>query len=105
MPSVIITAAPLTLEELLEVARGTRVELSPDAWAVIGASRAVVDAALASGRPVYGVNTGVGHLKDVRLHDEEVRRRQQELVVTHASGIGPVPFENSVSATRPAHTR
>jgi histidine ammonia-lyase len=89
MPSVTITAAPLTLEELLEVARGTQVELSRDARAVIGASRAVVDAALASGRPVYGLNTGVGHLKDVRLPDEEVRRLQQELVATHAGGIGP----------------
>jgi hypothetical protein len=50
MPAVTITAAPLTIEELLEVARGARVELGPDARALIGASRAVVDAALASGR-------------------------------------------------------
>src|SRR5204863_3274864 len=77
MPTVTITTAPLTLDELLEIARGARVELGPDARTLIGASRAVVDAALASGRPVYGLNTGIGHLKDVRLPDEEVRRLQQ----------------------------
>ncbi len=89
MPAVTITAAPLTIEELLDIARGAPVELGADARTRIGASRAVVDAALASGRPVYGLNTGVGHLKDVRLPDEEVRRLQQTLVTTHAGGLGP----------------
>ncbi len=89
MPAVTITEAPLTIEELLEVAHGAPVELGPDARALIGASRAVVDAALASGRPVYGLNTGVGHMKDVRLPEEGVRRLQQVLVMTHAGGLGP----------------
>jgi histidine ammonia-lyase len=49
----------------------------------------VVDSALASGEPIYGLNTGVGHRKDVRVSDEELRRLQQMLVTTHAGGIGP----------------
>jgi histidine ammonia-lyase len=89
MPAVTISEAPLTVEELVEVARGAPVELGPEARALILASRAVVDAALASGRPVYGLNTGVGHMKDVRLPDEELRRVQQVLVMTHAAGVGP----------------
>ena len=89
MPTVTISEAPLTVEELVEVARGAPVELGPEARALILASRAVVDAALASGRPVYGLNTGVGHMKDVRLPDEELRRVQQVLVMTHAAGVGP----------------
>ncbi len=98
MPAVTITQAPLTIEELLEVAHGALVELGPDARTLIGASRAVVDAALASGRPVYGLNTGVGHMKDVRLPEGEVRRLQQVLVITHA-GVHPVvPAISSVAA-------
>ncbi len=89
MPAVTITAMPLAIEELLQVARGARVELDADAWALIGASRAVVDAALASGRPVYGLTTGVGHTKDVRLPDQALRRLQQLLVTSHAGGLGP----------------
>jgi histidine ammonia-lyase len=95
MPAVTISQAPLSIEELLEVAHGAPVELGPDARALIGASRAVVDAALASGRPVYGLNTGVGHMKDVRLPEEEVRRLQQMLIMTHAGGVGP-PLETEL---------
>jgi histidine ammonia-lyase len=89
---VTVTEAPLTVEELLEVARGAQVELGADAKALIAASRAIVDTALASGRPVYGLNTGVGHMKDERVPDEELRRMQQTLVVTHSGGVGP-PLE------------
>jgi histidine ammonia-lyase len=55
----------------------------------VRASRAVVDDALASGEPSYGLNTGVGHRKDERLSDDELRRLQDVLVTTHAGGIGP----------------
>ena len=45
--------------------------------------------ALAADKPIYGLNTGVGHLKDVRLPHEELRRAQEMLVRTHAGGLGP----------------
>ena len=41
-----------------------------------------------SGEPIYGLTPGIGHLKDTRLPDEELRRAQQVLVMTHAGGIG-----------------
>ena len=89
MEAVIVTEAPLLVEELVEVVHGARVVLGPEALARIGASRAVVDRALGSGEPIYGLTTGIGHLKDTRLPDEELRRAQQVLVMTHAGGIGP----------------
>jgi histidine ammonia-lyase len=85
---VSVSQAPLELEELLDVVRGAPVELGPDARSRIIASRAVVDDALASGEPVYGLSTGVGHMKDVRLSDEELRTQQEMLVMTHAGGVG-----------------
>jgi histidine ammonia-lyase len=89
MKAVIVTEAPLLVEELVEVVHGAQVVLGPEALARIGASRAVVDRALQSGEPIYGLTTGIGHLKDTRLPDEELRRAQQVLVMTHAGGIGP----------------
>jgi histidine ammonia-lyase len=86
---VVITGAPVGIGELLEIARGARVELADDARATIVASRAVVDEVLARGRPVYGVNTGVGHQHDVRVPDDELRAMQHQLVAMHATGIGP----------------
>jgi histidine ammonia-lyase len=85
---VTITGAPLTIEELLAVAEGAAVGLGDDARATIAASRAVVDGMLEREEPVYGLNTGVGHMKDVRLPVEELRRGQEMLLMTHAGGTG-----------------
>jgi histidine ammonia-lyase len=88
MGAVAITAAPLTIEELLAVADGAEVELGDDARAAITASRAVVDRMVEGDEPVYGLNTGVGHMKDVRLPAEELRAAQEMLLMTHAGGTG-----------------
>ena len=54
----------------------------------------MVDAALATGKPVYGLNTGVGHNKDTRLPDEALRAMQRMLLVTHSGGVGePAPTD------------
>lgn len=87
--TVTITDVPLALADLVRVARGADVALGPGARDRIAASRAVVDIALATGEPVYGLNTGVGHMKDARLPDEELQRAQEFLLASHASGIGP----------------
>ena len=80
---------PLTIEDLLAVARGARIELGDDARATIVASRAVIDRMLEGDEPVYGLNTGVGHMKDSVLPTEELRSGQVMLLMTHAGGTGP----------------
>jgi len=87
-PLVRITETPLSIEELLAVADGADVELDDDARATIAASRGVVDRMLEGEEPVYGLNTGVGHMKDVRLPIEELRSAQETLLMTHAGGTG-----------------
>jgi histidine ammonia-lyase len=61
-------------------------------------ARAVVDAVVAGGDAapaVYGVNTGFGALAEVRISAGEVTRLQQNLVRSHASGVGqPLPRES-----------
>jgi histidine ammonia-lyase len=89
VPVVTVTDAPLTIDELLEVARGARIELGDDARATIEASRAVVDRMLDGDEAIYGLNTGVGHMKDSRLPVEELRNVQEILLMTHAGGTGP----------------
>ncbi|MDQ5874898.1 MAG: aromatic amino acid lyase, partial [Actinomycetota bacterium] len=79
MEVVTVSESPLGIEELLEVVRGTQIELGPDARSQILASRAVVNDALAGVAPVYGLNTGVGHMKDVRLSEEELGTQQELL--------------------------
>jgi len=89
MTTVMITEAPLAIEDLLAVVDGARVELDDRTRARIAASRAVVDRALTSGEAVYGLTTQVGHGKDTRLTEEEIRGEQRFLVLSHSGGIGP----------------
>jgi histidine ammonia-lyase len=89
MPVVTIDASPLEVEDLLAVARGARIALGDDARATIAASRAVIDRMLERDEPVYGLNTGVGHMKDSVLPADELRSGQVMLLMTHAGGTGP----------------
>jgi histidine ammonia-lyase len=86
----------LTLEILDEVARrGRRVEIGKRAQTAMARARRVVDSVVAAGdgaSAVYGVNTGFGALAEVRISAAEVAKLQQNLVRSHAAGVGaPLP--------------
>ena len=86
---VAVTSRPMTIRELLDVADGARIELSPEAVTVIEDSRAVVESVLASGRGAYGLNLGLGHMKNTRLPDAQLAALQVAMIDGHAGAIGP----------------
>src|SRR4051812_14182142 len=88
MDTVVIDVDPATLPDLLAVARGAPVELTDAASQRMAAGRRVVDGVLASGRAVYGLTTGVGHSRDVRVPDQELVGQQYMIVRTHSGGFG-----------------
>jgi histidine ammonia-lyase len=89
MTTVTITEDPLALEDLPAIVDGARVELADGVRTAIAASRSVVDAALARNDAVYGLTTQVGHGKDTRLTEEEIRSEQMFLVMSQSGGVGP----------------
>lgn len=57
-------------------------------------SREIVLAALDDGQAHYGINTGFGVLADKRIDDQRLTELQQNLLLSHACGVGePVPPE------------
>jgi len=57
-------------------------------------SRETVVRALHDGAAHYGINTGFGILANTRIEDEELSRLQQNILLSHACGVGdPVPPE------------
>ena len=54
----------------------------------IAAAADTIEAAIKGGRPVYGVNTGCGHLAHVRIGDEQLAELQENIVRSHAAGVG-----------------
>ena len=88
--SVLVGAGGITPADVVRVARdGARVELTAEVEATIGASRAVVERLIAGDRLIYGLNTGLGHMRDHRVPIEVLERYQRQMIEGHASGIGP----------------
>ena len=84
-----INRRALALRELREAWENpVRISIDEESRARITASKAHVDAVLASGDQVYGVNTGFGQLANVRISDRELSHLQHNLVRSHAVGVG-----------------
>jgi histidine ammonia-lyase len=83
--------APLSLWRRIADGGGP-VALAQGAWAGVERSRAAIEAALASGKAIYGVNTGFGKLAQTRIAASALKTLQRNLVLSHATGVGdPLP--------------
>jgi histidine ammonia-lyase len=78
----------VTLTELRAIWDGAPVALDGAAWAAIDASAASIARILASGRTVYGVNTGFGLLAQTRIPDGRLAELQSNLILSHSCGLG-----------------
>ena len=88
--SVILDGEQLTLAEVVRVARGDeRVEVAPAALDRVRAARAVVERAVAGTDGVYGVTTGVGVRKRVRVESDEMDAYNRRLLRDHRMATGP----------------
>ena len=91
---VVVDDAPLTVPQLVAVARGAGIALGPAATARIRASRAVVDRLVSGPGLIYGLNTGLGHGRNERLPVDALEAGQADVVRGHAGGFGPpLPVE------------
>lgn len=80
----------LTLEDVSRFAHDETITavISKDAVGRINASRKIVDDVLASGKVVYGINTGFGAMSSVTIPADMVEQLQINLVRSHAIGTG-----------------
>ena len=69
--------------------RPLNVTVTPESDARLERARRWVDALLAGDTAVYGVNTGFGHLRRTRIKPADLEQLQENLVVSHAVGVGP----------------
>jgi histidine ammonia-lyase len=86
---VTVTGSSLSLEELVAVARkSVPVQLDATVAERIKRSRAVVERALATETPIYGLTTGVASLKRVQVETSVVDRFNQSLLREHRIAQG-----------------
>lgn len=89
MIELTISEAGFALADLRAIHDGpVRLTLDAAARQRIAASAATVEAIVASGKTVYGINTGFGLLASERIGDEDLAQLQKNLILSHCSGVG-----------------
>lgn len=83
------THSQLTLEDLVRVAREYKeVELSQDSINAIALSHEQIQRIIKNGKPVYGINTGYGIFADKTIPENQIRRLNRNLIVSHSVASG-----------------
>ncbi len=82
----------LTLDdaEAILTGRVERLTLAPAARKRVERSRRCLESLIATGATIYGVNTGFGKLANQRIAADEVLALQENLLRSHAVGMGPL---------------
>jgi histidine ammonia-lyase len=81
----------LTLADMRRIyEEPVRLSLSPKAREEITAGLAEVEKTIAEGRVVYGINTGFGKLARKQVSAEKLETLQENLILSHCTGTGPV---------------
>ena len=102
---IALDGTTLTLEDVVAVARGEggnrpTVVLAEEARLLTRQVRRYVEENwLSDDAPaIYGINTGLGRLKDSRVKNEDLLRFQQLIINSHSAGVGEPLSEEEVRA-------
>jgi histidine ammonia-lyase len=87
-----LTGDGLSISDAEEILHGhvVRLTLAASARKRVERSRRCLEKLLASGATIYGVNTGFGKLSNQRIESDEVLALQENLLRSHAVGMGPL---------------
>ncbi|MFK5880466.1 MAG: histidine ammonia-lyase [Flavobacteriaceae bacterium] len=79
----------LTVTKVIDIAsRKMNATLTDVATEKVNSCRQKVETMAASKNAVYGINTGFGPLCDVQITPDETSKLQENLLITHAVGVG-----------------
>ncbi|WP_245530527.1 histidine ammonia-lyase [Pseudothermotoga thermarum] len=97
--SLVYVGHRLKIQEVIKVARNfEKVEIPEDVLKRMEKSRKKVESVLSQEKVVYGVNTGFGALATVKISKEELLKLQENIILSHACGIGDPLSEDIVRA-------
>ncbi|MCX6199230.1 MAG: histidine ammonia-lyase [Bacteroidetes bacterium] len=90
MSTFTISNQPISLDDLRNfIADGNQIELSDESKKKIDSCRKYLERKIAEpGAKHYGINTGFGALCDVEIAPDQLEQLQENLVMSHACGMG-----------------
>lgn len=96
---IFLDGETLKLEDVIAVARNfQRVELAEQAREKMTGSRKLVEQWVAEKQIIYGITTGFGSLQNEIIPAEDVEQLQENILLSHAAGIGEALPEETVRA-------
>jgi histidine ammonia-lyase len=97
--TIMIDMDGMTLEKLVKIARqGAHVKLTEGSEQRLRDTRRLIEKWVEEERTIYGVTTGFGALSDVVISKKDTRRLQQNILMSHAAGVGEPLDEETVRA-------
>jgi histidine ammonia-lyase len=79
----------MTIEDLAAIARdGVQVQLTKGAEQRVRETRELVEKWVEDERTIYGITTGFGALSDVAISKKDTRQLQENILMSHAAGVG-----------------
>jgi len=89
MKKILLGIDGMTLEDLVRIARhGAKVGLAEASKKRILEARRLVETWIQEGKTIYGVTTGFGALSDVIISQTDTRTLQENILMSHAAGVG-----------------
>jgi histidine ammonia-lyase len=88
LTTVVLKPGAASLADWRAIWRGAEATLDPGCAGAIAAGAAAVEAIVAAGAPVYGINTGFGKLASVSIAPADLETLQRNIVLSHAAGTG-----------------
>jgi histidine ammonia-lyase len=87
----------LTIDQVMDIANGRlKGVINEEARIKVNECRRKVEKMAASNKVIYGINTGFGPLCDVQISTAETSQLQENLLKTHAVGVGN-PIDRNLS--------
>lgn len=88
--SVMLGCNATSIKEVVQIADGTEVKLDPEALTNMLHLNQYIHQAIAEGREIYGLTTGVGDLVTEHLSANKVSDIQMNMLRSHACGVGDI---------------
>ena len=100
MSEIRINGRDLTIDQVVKLAKdlSIKIKLAEDAIIAINRAADAVQQFLKDGRIAYGITTGFGAFKDQLIPVEDVEKLQENIILSHAVGVGPLLDDATVRA-------
>jgi histidine ammonia-lyase len=87
--SLFIDGNSLTLEKIEQFLKGNpRIEITQEAKKKINSSRELIEKWVEDGESIYGVTTGFGEFSNVKVSKKNIKKLQENLILSHSAGCG-----------------